>query len=109
MCAVTYSNVNLAKLLPKKRANVEGTDNNGRTPMMWAATIGSLELVELLLSYNSNIHVLNSRRRAALHFAAQNGHADVASLLLKSGTSPSTISDGGWRLYTTQHRMDMQL
>jgi ankyrin repeat protein len=68
-------------------------DNNGRTPLSWAAGSGLEDVVGLLLT-NSDIRVAidsrdNTSRQTPLLWAARKGHAKVVKLLLGEAASPN--------------------
>ena len=70
--------------------DVNYTNNNGVTPLIFASWRGNLNIVRLLLDYgavvqtpNSNVNVLNE--------AAKYGHIDVVNELLDRGANPGWV------------------
>jgi ankyrin repeat protein len=75
-------------------------DNDGRTPLSWAAGSGFEDVVGLLLT-NNDIRVAidsrdNTSHQTPLLWAARKGHAKVVKLLLGEAASPNArdLSDG---------------
>lgn len=64
-----------AKLLTAK-------DDNGLTPLHWAATAGKSLAVELLLNKGADVNAVDAGGRTPLHCAAGNGQKDVIEKLL---------------------------
>jgi ankyrin repeat protein len=94
-------------LLRDKPALVAGKDNNnGWTPLHWAAYGGHKDIAEWLLINNADV---NAREKVKdiehsrdyfngitpLHLAAREGHWDVAELLLAHGADIDAMAIGG--------------
>jgi len=60
-------------------------DENGSTPLHWAAYNGDLDLVQELLKNKYLVHVKNKRGQTPLHNAAYYGCPNVIALLLANG------------------------
>ena len=58
--AAKKNNINLARLLLQKKANVQAQDNNKKTPLHLAATDHAYELEELFIDYGAKIDVADS-------------------------------------------------
>ncbi len=90
----------IVKLLAAGGADLEVTDQTGRTPLLWAAMNGNAPLVDKLLNgeggRKANIEAANNRGRAALHLSSDNNHEETVKLLLGHGANPNSISDGDW-------------
>ena len=68
-------------------ANVDVTDNNGKTPLHWACLCGHLDVVQYLLtSHDANLEATDNRWLDDLFTGGPvcNGHLDVAQYLLTS-------------------------
>ena len=64
-------------------ANVNATDNFGKTPLIVAAQNNCQQCVQWLLQENANIFIRNNKSYTALGYAVINGNADIVQLLLQ--------------------------
>ncbi|KAI9892521.1 MAG: hypothetical protein M1814_001478 [Vezdaea aestivalis] len=95
--AAGHNQIHLAKMLVETYAvNVDDQDNNGRTPISYAAEIGLEAVVKLLLDNGANFNAIDNDRKSILHHAAENGHETIVKLLLKRGAIVQ-IMDGKGR------------
>ncbi|KXX76648.1 Ankyrin repeat domain-containing protein 50, partial [Madurella mycetomatis] len=69
-------------LLDTGKAKVDSKDNNGRTPLSWAASNGHHTVAKLLLDSGADPNSKDGNGRAPLLYAAENGHEDVIKRLL---------------------------
>ena len=67
--------------ITKTLVNVK--DDNGNTPMMWAAKKGFIDIVKLLGNAGARVNTTNKDNWTALCFAASNNRPQVAEYLLK--------------------------
>lgn len=74
-----------AKDALEKGANVNARDNQGLTPLMYAAANGHEEILELLLEYNADIHARNKKGRTALWLANRYEHLGNGDILRSRG------------------------
>ena len=56
-------------LLEETGAYIDGTDRNGRTPLIYAAASGSENTTRILLSRNANINLADDEGRTPLYYA----------------------------------------
>lgn len=63
----------------------ESFDNNGLTPLMWAAAYGQLETVRQLISLGASVRTLSPCGENALLFASSAGHCLIVNELLSHG------------------------
>jgi len=78
----------------KKIKLLEQKDQNGSTPLHWAASGGHLETVKYLLSQNLSSQCINAQDNfgdTALHRAAWKSHVGVCLVLLEKGAEPSRV------------------
>jgi len=66
-------------------ANVDAHDNDGRTPLHWAAYKGFPDAVKLLLYCDANIARADKEGCTPLHWAAIRGKAEAAHILAQAG------------------------
>ncbi|MBE3041122.1 ankyrin repeat domain-containing protein, partial [Candidatus Bathyarchaeota archaeon] len=64
-----------------KGADIEGKDNNGRSPLLWTARKGHEAIVKLLLEKSAVIEAKDSNGWTPLLWAAENDHEAIVKLL----------------------------
>jgi ankyrin repeat protein len=74
--------------------DVNAKDDDGGTPMYWAAVNGRKEIVELLIAKGADVNA-KSKRGTPLHFAAKGGHREVAKLLIAKGADVNAKTGDG--------------
>ncbi|KAK7885640.1 hypothetical protein LTR67_009991 [Exophiala xenobiotica] len=79
----------------------DGQNENGQTPLLWAARKGHRGCTEVLLSHGANPNVWDRRhRRSALSWAAGNEKADIVELLLSHEDTNLLLKDReGWTAF----------
>ena len=76
-------------LLERKGVNPDSSDNKGRTPLSYAASIGAEYAVKLLLEREGvNPNSPDSEGRTPLLYAIQRGSKRVVRLLKRVGATP---------------------
>jgi ankyrin repeat protein len=84
--AVKAGNLGKAKALLKQNPElVFSKDNDGRTPLHWAAEKGHKGVMELLLANQADINARNNNGRTPMQLASAKDHKDVVELLLAKG------------------------
>ena len=64
---------------------IDEVDDNGMTPLLWAASYGQLSTVKLLLSKGANPRIRANNGETALLLATASGHVHVVKELIASG------------------------
>jgi ankyrin repeat protein len=101
MWAAQWSdNPEALKALIDAGADVNATDNDGATPLMWAAyetmwgdgepRANNNGFLGILIQAGADINAKDKNGRTALSFAAENNKPEIASILLAAG---ATVSD----------------
>lgn len=76
-------------------ANVNATDAEGMTALLWAAHWDNLELARLLIAAGANVKAANRFGSTALHEAATFGDAALMEVLLKGGADANATRGEG--------------
>ena len=71
-------------------------DNDGRSPLHWAANSGHKDVVELLLTNKAEVNAKDNDGRSPLHWAASIGHKDMAELLLTNRAEVNATNNKGF-------------
>ncbi|KAI1161983.1 hypothetical protein F5B18DRAFT_625984 [Nemania serpens] len=71
-------------LLDTGKVEVDSKDNDGRTPLSWAAERGYENMVQLLLERGANADIMDKDTNTAYSYATTNGHAAIIHLFRKS-------------------------
>ncbi|MBZ3873045.1 Ankyrin repeat family A protein 2 [Sciurus carolinensis] len=64
---------------------INHTDEEGFTPLMWAAAHGQIAVVEFLLQNGADPQLLGKGRESALSLACSKGYTDIVKMLLDCG------------------------
>jgi ankyrin repeat protein len=82
----------LVRNLLKAHADVNGTQPDRTTALMWAAHWGDIETVDLLLQSKADVKLVNRYGVSALSEAAALPNIPIMGKLLKVGADPNTVS-----------------
>ncbi|KAJ5160851.1 Pfs NACHT and Ankyrin domain protein [Penicillium canariense] len=81
-------------LLDTGKADINAKDNDGQTPLLYAAASGHEAMVKLLLARDgADVNAKDSSGRTPLIWAAANGREAVAKLLLDTGKADIDAKD----------------
>ena len=94
--SILPENAKIARLLIENKADIDVRDNEGRTPLSYAAGAGNEAVVSLLLGKGADLGSRDEQRWTSLLCAAERGHAAVVSLLLEKGADPNVRDEDGW-------------
>lgn len=86
--AAAHTQVDRARELIARGADVNATDQRGLTPLMWASANGHAALAEDLLRRGARPDARAASGDTALRLAAANGFLDIVRLLLARGADP---------------------
>jgi len=75
--------------------DVNAADNNGRTPLMYAARYSRLTAVRLLLEAGANVNARDKGGMTALDLANQFANREIISLLQRAGALPGAPKKQG--------------
>ncbi|XP_019338185.1 ankyrin repeat family A protein 2 isoform X3 [Alligator mississippiensis] len=74
-------------------------DEEGFTPLMWAAAHGQIAVVEFLLQNGADPQILGKGRESALSLACSKGYTDIVKMLLDCGVD---VNEYDWKMAPTQ-------
>jgi len=84
-----------AKLLIKKKANVNVQDELGMTALMWAAKNGRYLTAELLIENWAKVNATDKNRMTALMYAAEVGYIETVEQLIEKGADVNIKNNDG--------------
>jgi len=74
----------------QRGADIEARDEQGLTPMAYAARAGAFGMVRMFMDLNVSIDVVNNDGITPLMDVVQRGQLDMARMLLEEGANPDT-------------------
>jgi len=81
MAAVVKNNVEITKLLLEKNANVNATDANGTTALLYAIQLNNKEIATLLLKQKVDLTHKDKNGKTAFEHAVFSGNQEIINLL----------------------------
>jgi hypothetical protein len=94
--AVRASDVEIARLLVEKGANVDLRDRTHRTPLMWASYFGNIPLMNLLLDHGAGVNAHDNFGQVAIEMARDANHPDAVSILAQHGAVFPPVETTMW-------------
>ena len=96
--AQTGDTARLRALLDGSPALASMPDDDGYTPLHYAAYFGHLDAARYLVSLGADVHAvsLDPLRNTPLHAAAGSGHRELVRLLLEAGADLEARQTGDW-------------
>ena len=84
----------ISSLLEKYADLANARDENGYTPLMWAAHNGEINVFKLLVERNADIHATVAQvGTAVIHFAAEGGNLDILEYLISAGVNIKQVNN----------------
>src|ERR1700744_3852918 len=87
--AAKHSDHAALRELIEKKADVNATEGDGSTALLWASYRDDLESADLLLHAGANVNAANDLGATPLWAASQNGSIAMARRLLDAGANPN--------------------
>jgi tankyrase len=88
--AVGHNQLDVAKYLLDKGADVNAVTTDGLTPLHMAAQNGNIEMTKLLLQRRAKVNALDAKGWTPLERAQKWGHQDEAEFLRQNGGNVGT-------------------
>lgn len=79
-------------LVERAPSLIQGRDEDGDTPFLYACMIGNMELMNYFLSFKKpvvDINEANSKKRTCLHFLADKLHLNEIQAIREKGADPN--------------------
>jgi ankyrin repeat protein len=93
--AAQIGKVDAVKRLLAEGANIETTDQHGRTVLDVAVAFDQTDVVKLLLTAGANVNAGTGNRKSALHKAVASGKTDIVKALLDAGARVDVADQDG--------------
>ena len=93
--AVRINNISEVEEAMSLGADVNSADDDGWTPLIYAAYRGNTDITILLLKHRTNINAVDKYGNTALMRACWNDYTDIARLLLKHGAKTDLKNRNG--------------
>ena len=93
--AARSGNLDALKQHLAKKADVNGSDERGITPLGWAALAGHTRAAEFLIEQGAQVNATNKEGNTPLHAAAFLGRVEIVALLIKHKANVNTKNDDG--------------
>lgn len=109
MRAVISNDPGRVRTLISSRADLNVTDDLGRTPMIYAAEQGYEPIVRALAEAGASLNVQDGRGRTALLAAAEQGHLPVVLTLIRERADTGLTADGKTALHHAVEKENPQI
>ena len=84
--------ISLGSASSKLKFNVNAQDDDGLTPLHYAALSGNVRIISLLLENGAVVNIPDKKGLDPLHYAAWQGYMDPVGLLLSGGADANAQS-----------------
>jgi uncharacterized protein len=95
MVVAQIGKVDAVQRLIADGANIEITDQHGRTVLEVATAFGQTDVVKILLTAGAHVNAGTGNRKTALHIAAASGKTDIVKVLLAAGARVDVADQDG--------------
>ncbi len=85
----------LREILSSNSSLINSADENGATPLHWAADAGRRDVAEFLLSLGADLNARKKDGVTPIHVAAAMGREEMVTLLLRAGADIDATDDLG--------------
>lgn len=92
---VTTGNFEMVERMIRNGAEVEATDDEGRTALMWATSGRDKEIVEMLIKEGADVNATTDDGWTALMYAALVGWNDITKVLINNGAKVNVANQNG--------------
>lgn len=95
MYALTRHNMVAVYALINAKCDLTVKDENGWTPLHWAAQVQDLKGVQILLEFGANPNAVDFEGATPLHVAGDGDSTEIVTLLIERGADPSIRNEFG--------------
>ena len=92
--AVKIDNFNLCSFIANKD-NINETDNDGVTPLIWSIKNNNFEIFKLLIEHNADINILDNLSNSPLIWAVNKNNFKICEELVKNGGDVNIVTNYG--------------
>ena len=94
--AAKAGNIDVVKKYLAAGTDVDTKDDNGATPLFYAANSDHKEVAELLIAKGADVNAMRRQNASTpLHYATANNHKEIAALLIAKGADMNAKDDNG--------------
>jgi len=79
--AVVKNNLNIIRIFLKYKANVNLTDANGISPLMYAIMFKNIQVIKLLIKHGADIKLQDNTGKSTFEYAIASGDQEIINLL----------------------------
>ncbi|MCF8462726.1 MAG: ankyrin repeat domain-containing protein [Rickettsiaceae bacterium] len=93
--AIMFGQVEIAKLLIDKGANIDLVTTNDNSSLHFAVLFGQVEIAKLLIDKGANVNLLGNAGKTPLHFAVEFKREKIVELLIDKGVDFNITDNAG--------------